>query len=174
MSEPAMLCDETTLPTAMADLESAERFVVWNFRRCVLGICENNTEHWTHMWRAFVDRLGLEDGTEALTSFFAIVRALENYGRHTIHHHQPDCPCLGPDEFRIVTLIAACQGRRPHEARALTNALVQPEGTADLFQAAIRFGQFLTSRSLLLPDRGQQTQITGDLESMPLPSCAIH
>lgn len=143
----------TPWPTSMAELAPAERFVVWCFRRWVLGLRENNSGHWSLVWNEFARQLGACDGKAALSDFANLVRGLQCYARRTIHHHQPCCPCLGADEARIISLVAACQNGRTHLARALVEWMVEPDGAGELFEAAIRLAQVMRRHALNLPER---------------------
>ncbi|SLN30339.1 hypothetical protein [Oceanibacterium hippocampi] len=140
-------------PAEMADLEPVERFIVWCFRRWVIGAHDRSTDHWGMVWNELAGGLGAADGREALTQFSGMIRALQEHARKTIHHHGPCCPCLGPDELRFIRLIAACQHRRPGEARALAEWMILPDGATALLQAATRLGQILRAHDVMLPDR---------------------
>ncbi len=140
-------------PTSMAELAPAERFIVWCFRRWVLGLRENNGGHWSLVWNEFARQLGAHDGKTALSDFANLIRGLQCHARRTIRHHEPCCPCLGADEAWVIRLVAACQHRQSHLARALVEWMVEPDGAGGLFEAAIRLAQAMQRHALNLPER---------------------
>ena len=45
-------------PTSMSELDPSERLIVWAFRRWVLGLRQNNGEHWAFVWNEFARQFG--------------------------------------------------------------------------------------------------------------------
>ncbi|MFQ5784533.1 MAG: hypothetical protein ACE5H8_06885 [Alphaproteobacteria bacterium] len=137
----------------MAELDPAERLIVWAFRRWVLGLLENKGGYWSCVWNEFARQFGARDGKEALSSFATLIKGLQCYARRTIHHHHPCCPCLGADEVSLICFVAACQNRRPQLARSLAEWMVHPDGAGELLEAGIRLAQAMRRHALNLPER---------------------
>lgn len=138
-------------PTSMADLGDAERFVVWSFRRWLLGLRHNDGGHWNLVRYEFDSQLGAQDGKAALANFARLVRSLQVHARRPVRHHQPCCPCLGADETWVVGLIAACQRGHADLAVCLAARMVGAEGADDLLAAATGLGEAMGAHALRLP-----------------------
>lgn len=143
----------TPWPMSMTELAPAERFIVWCFRRWVLGLRENNGSHWSLVWNEFARQLGAQDGKAALSNFTNLVKCLQVYSRRKIYHHQPCCPCLSGDEAWVISLVAACQNRQLCLARSLAEWMIEPEGTGDLLDAGLRLAEAIQRHALNLQHR---------------------
>jgi len=137
----------------MRELGDAERFVVWSFRRWVLGLRQNDGGHWDFVWHEFEKQLGTDDGKLALASFARLVGSLQCHARRPICHHQPCCACLGTDEVWLVCVVAACQLRRERLAGDLIAWIVAPEGAETLLEAGLRLGELMRGHALHVPLR---------------------
>ncbi len=144
---------ETGWPELMAELVHGEQFLVWSFRRWVLGLTENDGSHWNVVWREFEVRMGQPDGPAALANLAKLIRALQMHARRQIQHHHPCCPCLGTDEACLVTLIAACQHGEATFARALAGDMVESSGLSAMVEAVERLAYLMRRNALSLPLR---------------------
>lgn len=140
-------------PTSMSELVPSEQLIVWAFRRWVLGLLENRSEHWSFVWNEFARQFGSREGKEALSGFAALLKGLQCYARRTVHHHQPCCPLLGADEVSVVCFVAACQSNQLPLARALAEWLVEPDGVGELLAAGTRLARVMRRHALKLPER---------------------
>lgn len=140
-------------PTAMAELEPAERLVVWAFRRWVTGLHLNAAGHWSLVRREFVRQFGSDAGQRALGAFAALIRAIQGHARRRITYHQPCCPCLGADEALLVSFVFACQHRQWALARSAAEWMVRDDGVGDMMGAGGRLGALMRERELVIPDR---------------------
>lgn len=140
-------------PTAMAELDHAEQLVIWSFRRWITGFRDNQGCHWALVWREFERQFGEADGREALSALASLVAGLRGHARRRISHHQPCCPCIGPDEVTLICLIAACQHRRPRLARSVAQWLVTADGSGEVIGCGVRLGRVLRNHSLTMPWR---------------------
>lgn len=165
---------ETPWPTSMAELAPAERFIVWCFRRWVLGLRENNGEHWSFVWNEFARQFGAKDGKEALSGFAGLIKGLQCYARRAIQHHQPCCPCLGADEVSLICFVAACQNRQPHLALSLAEGMVQPEGAGELLEAGIRLAEVMRQYALNLPERTGKVVFKTEAERPETTQVTVH
>ena len=140
-------------PALMADLSHAERFIVWSFRRWLLGLRDNNARHWAFVWYEFDAQLGDLDGKAALANFAKLTKELQCHALKTIHHHQPCCPYLGDDEAGIIQLVAACQGGHRQVARSLARSMVQSTACNAMLEAGERLAYLMHRHALHLPHR---------------------
>lgn len=155
---------ETGWPELMAELVQGERFLVWSFRRWVLGLTENDGAHWNVVWREFDVRMEQPDGPLALANLAKLIRALQLHARRQIQHHHPCCPCLGADEAWLVNLVGACQHRQGDLAQRLAAWMVVPEASDGLIQAGSRLAYLMLRHELHLPYR-TRTPATGTWET---------
>lgn len=145
--------NQLPLPTSTAELAPAERFIVWAFRRWVLGLKQNTGDHWTLVWNEFARQLGDRDGRDALCGFAGLVKAMQCHARRRISYHQPCCPFLGADEVSIVCFVAACQNEHPQLSRSLAEWLVKADGADEMLEAGTRLSAGMHRHALLLPQR---------------------
>jgi hypothetical protein len=144
-------------PTSMGELEPAESLLVWALRRWILGLQENAGHHLSMVSREFARQLESPRAEDAMGSFAALIRGLQEHARRRVRHHQPCCPCLGSDEVWLVCLIGSCQRGELCRARALAEWMVHAEGIGDLLDAATRLGRALEDRCLIIPCRNEDT-----------------
>jgi hypothetical protein len=156
-------------PTAMAELEPAERLVVWSFRRWVTGLHLNDASHWSLVWKEFVRQFGADPGQRALGAFASLVRAIQSHARRRITYHQPCCPCLGPDEALLVSFVFACQHKQWALARSAAEWMVREDGIGDLLGAGGRLGALMRERALVIPDR-RERRAAAAAEATPVPA----
>ena len=140
-------------PTAMAELAQAEGFVVWSFRRWVLGLCENCGAHWDMVAKEFRRQLGDADSQAALASFAGLIRVLQMHTQRRIRHHHPCCPGLSADEAWMISLVAACQHGDGRRARGLVEWMVAAEAAGNLLASAQGLARQMARHGLVLPQR---------------------
>ncbi len=140
-------------PTTLSELEPAERFVVWSFRRWVLGWSHSDAHHWSLVWAEFTRQFGAAAGRDATAAFAGVIDVLRWRARRAIHHHQPCCPCLAADEVCILVLVAAAQHGHAALAHAVSRWLVTPEAVDALADAGFRLADCMGQHGFTLPDR---------------------
>ena len=143
-------------PTETADLSStmiseAEHTLIWSFRHWVCGHVHGHARHWDLVWRHLRDVLGSEDGTRAVSALESVVRVICRHARRPVIYHEPHCPCLGADEQRLVTLIAACQRGGWRLAAVQAQQLIDAEGVGELIDAAARLARLLSAHRQHMP-----------------------
>lgn len=164
----------TTRPTSTAELEPAERLIVWAFRRWVFGLRRNTGEHLPLVWREFETRFGPCDSQEALSGFVGLINGLQCFARRKFCHHQPCCPCLGADEVRIVDFVAACQHRHMQLTRTMAEWMVESDAVGELIDNGRRVAQVLRRHGLLLPMRRMQAEPGVSHERAARPAMTMH
>lgn len=140
-------------PTTIAELEPAERFVVLSFRCFVLGHSGGHRHLRRRFQHEFLTNLGDRDGELALAALGRLVGCLQRQVRKAFSLHHPCCPGLGVDEVWVVCLVAACQHRQPHLARALASWMIKPAAHDELMQASIGLARILRRNAMTLPLR---------------------
>jgi hypothetical protein len=148
-------------PTSMQELEDAERFLVWSFRRWALGLARNDGGQWSLVWNGFARRFGSRDGRAALGGLATLMGALGEHARRAVRHHQPCCPCLGADEAWLVSFVGACQRGERSRARLLAEWMVAGAGVGDLLAAGLRLAAALDAHAMALPARGRDGRPAG-------------
>ncbi len=119
-------------------LEPAQRSVIWAFRHWIAGHARRDTQHWLMVVREFTQEFGHSSSHDAVAALATMVGVLCNRARKNFAYHQPCCPCLSSDEYRVAALIAACREGHWGVARVLAEWLVLPDGRGDLIDAACR------------------------------------
>ncbi|MEQ8966545.1 MAG: hypothetical protein RID91_12020 [Azospirillaceae bacterium] len=123
-------------PADAADRTPADRLLLTAFRRWVVGWRDCRIEEWVAVWTAFHDALPRDRAANAVRALEGLFSTIGLNARRTLHHHQPRCPCVGPDEERLLALIGAAGGADPRTAEALAGALVRPEALAETLSRA--------------------------------------
>ena len=162
--------NELPWPTSTGELEPAEQFIVWSFRRWILGLKQNTGDHWNLVWDEFARQLGPMDARNALSGFAGLVKAMQCNARRRICYHQPCCPYLGADEVSVVCFVSACQNRQHRLAQSLAEWLVKADGTGDMLESGCRLAEGMRRHGLLLPERCGGT--TPPLQEMDRPQAA--
>lgn len=161
-------------PTSMADLEPAEKLVVWAFRRWGLGLRQHTAEHWSCVWNEFAKRFGVCDGKEALSGFTYMIKELQCSPRRTIRYHQPCCPCVGADEVCFVSFVAACQNQQSLLARVIAERMVQPDGVGGLLEAGNRLARVMRRHVPSLPQRIRKEELEAGLDWPVSSQVTVH
>ena len=155
--------DALPWPSSTAELAPSEQFVVWSFRRWVLGLKQNTGDHWNFVWNEFARQLGSQDGRDALSGFAGLIKTIQCHARRRICYHQPCCGSLGADEVSLVCFVAACQSGQRRLARSLAEWLVTGEGIGDMLEAGFRLAEGMRRHGLILPERcGESRPIPQD------------
>lgn len=140
-------------PSSTLELDLSERFIVWSFRRWVLGLKQNSAAHWDMVWSEFSRQLGDQDGRDALSGFAGMVKALQGSARRRVRHHPPCCPYLAADEVCILCFVTACQNGQLQLARSLAEWLVKTQGVEEMVAAGRRLGELMQCHGLVCPER---------------------
>jgi hypothetical protein len=141
-------------PTTLGELEAAERFVVWMFRRWVVASQNHDSRQLEILAHEFRRQLGPAESRDGMMAGFELVNTIRNHARRMIEYHQPCCSCLGPDEACVLTLVAAGQAGDETLTAATARWLVREEGRGILVANATRLGVILADAALYLPRRG--------------------
>jgi hypothetical protein len=129
----------------LGDLTEPERLVVGCFRRWLAGGTQREM-----LWRLLAHELAPGEARTALRGLEAMIRVLTAHARRNITYHQPCCPCIGPDEVGLLTLVTAVQRDQPALARLVGANFVNHEGLGVLLGAADLFASALKPRDLPL------------------------
>lgn len=138
-------------PTAMTDLDPGERLVIWAFRCWASG-----TESRPMVRSEFHRRFAPRHAEAAMGAFEGLVDAIRGAACRVLNHHAPCCPCVGPDEMCVVTLVAASQERDADLAHAAVHCLVCSDAVERASAAAEALGDTLARHGLALPSRVRQ------------------
>ena len=140
-------------PTTIDELEPAERLVVLSLRYFVFARSGRPRHPRGRPLGEPFANLGDGDGELALALLSQLVGCLQRHARRRFSLHAPCHPGLGMDEACVVRLVAACQHRQPHLARALARWMVKPSVGDELMEASIGFARILRRNALALPLR---------------------
>jgi len=138
------------LEPTISSIES-EQALVWAFRQWVCGHIQGRACHWQLAWQRLSDLLGQEDGTRAVVALEAMVRVICRHALRPISYHEPPCPCIGADERRIMSVVAACQRSAWKAAASSAERLIDAEGTGELIGAAARIGTLFAEHDQHFP-----------------------
>lgn len=161
-------------PTSVMELDRSERFISKVFRLWVLGLHQGNPAHWSTAWNEFALTFGPLNGKKALGHFSGLIKAFQGYAKQTILYHQPDCPCLGTDEIRIICLIASCQHHDYSLAHRLAGWMVQQEGVGEMLNAGSGFANQMAGNGLELPLRVGNPPLPRDHHPLVRHDTTIH
>jgi hypothetical protein len=155
----------------VGDLTEPERLVLHCFRRWLAGGAQHEM-----LWRQLTHELHAPDARAALGGLEAMIRVLTAHAHRNIAYHHPCCPCIGPDEVGLLTLVTAVQREQPALAHHVAANFVRPGGTkmllaaADLFATALRRG----ARELPLRFAYCASAPAEGIEAEPLPVPTLH
>ncbi len=160
---------------ARREFGQAEVLLIWTWRRMALG----------HARCPLIDRefRGLfgEDAGEVRAAFAAFLDALAYAGRRKLSVGFPGCAGLTPDEWRILTLMAAAQNDRPALFEAHLSWLARAEdrhilaiGVSALARAFLAHGLCLAPPMTTRPAaRGSRVAVAGLATSRPAPAMKL-
>jgi len=132
----------------VGDLTEPEQLVLHCFRRWLAGGTQREM-----LWRFFAHDLHAAEARAALGGLEAMIRVLTAHARRNIAYHQPCCPCIGPDEVGLLTLVTAAQRAQPELARLIGGTFVRRDGIEVLLAAAEMFASALKRGARELPLR---------------------
>jgi hypothetical protein len=136
-------------PTDRAgDLTEPEQLVLRCLRRWLAGGAQREM-----LWRLLTHELPAADARTALGGLEAMIRVLTAHAHRNIAYHHPCCPCVGPDEVGLLTLVTAVQREQPEMARLVGANFVRPDGMRMLLAAADMFASALKRGARELPLR---------------------
>jgi hypothetical protein len=138
---------DVPFPAETARLDPCGRLFIWSFRHWIVG--HKDERHWSLVWRELSRRFGNEAASEAVTALSAVVRTICEHARRNVTYHQPCCPCLASDEYRVVAFVAACRRADWPVAGGLAEWIVLRDGVGDLVSAGARLAKLFETRSVL-------------------------
>jgi hypothetical protein len=130
-------------PTETTEIADDDRLIAWALRHWVLGHADDR--HWSLVWRELAGLHGGEAASEAVTALAAVVRTICDHARRGFVHHQPCCPCLAPDEYRLIAFLGACLAGEARRAAGLAEWMVRPDGIAALIESGARLARAISS-----------------------------
>jgi hypothetical protein len=131
-----------------ADLSESEQLVVNCFRRWLAG-----PGHREALWRTLSRELEPAAARTALQGLEATIRALTAHASRNISYHRPCCPCVGPDEVGLLTLVTSVQRGQPELARHVAANFVPAERIGLVIAAVGVFATALADAEVQLPLR---------------------
>ncbi len=154
----------------VGDLTEPERLVIHCFRRWLAGGAQREM-----LWRLLTHELRAPDARAALGGLEAMIRVLTAHAHRNIAYHHPCCPCVGPDEAGLLTLVTAVQRAQPALAQLVAARFVGPGGMKMLLAAADLFAGALRRGARELPLRfACCAEPAAGIEAEPLPAPTLH
>lgn len=154
----------------VGDLTEPERLVLHCFRRWLAGGAQREM-----LWRQLTHELRTSDARAALGGLEAMIRVLTAHAHRNIAYHHPCCPCLGPDEVGLLTLVTAAQREQTALAHLVAANFVRPGGMKTLLAAADLFATALKRGARALPLRfAYGAEAPADVEALPMPAPTLH
>ena len=140
------------LPVGLDQLAPAERLVLWWFRCWILGGHPDGRMRLRAARQSIEDHLGA-DADRFLSLLARVVVVLRGHARTSFPVHAPCCPCLGPHEAAVLTLISAHQYEQGGLVGAFGRWLVHEDGRPALAEAMGAVSELLFWHGLMLPCR---------------------
>jgi hypothetical protein len=131
------------VPSQTEALDAGDRLIAWMFRHWVIG--HGDDRHWSLVWREIADGYDGETASEAVTALASLVRVICETARRGFVYHQPCCPCLAADEYRLIAFLGACRRGEARRAAGLAEWMVRAEGVGDLIEAGTRLVRTIAS-----------------------------
>ncbi len=155
----------------VSDLTEAERLVLHCFRRWLAGGAQHEM-----LWRRLTHEMHASDARAALGGLEAMIQVLTAHAHRNIAYHHPCCPCIGPDEVGLLTLVTAVQRDERPLAHHVAANFVRPGGTKMLLAAAGLFASALRRGTQELPLRFAYCANTAPegIDAEPLPAPTLH
>ncbi len=139
-----MVTDFPELPPPtdrFGDLTEAEQLVIRSLRRSLAGGPQREM-----LWRSLAYELDAGEARAAMKGLEAMIGVLTAHAQRNIAYHQPCCPCIGPDEVGLLTLVTAVQREQHALAKLVAGNFVCDAGlrvllaATDMFAAALKRG----------------------------------
>jgi len=132
----------------LVDLTEGEQLVLSCFRRFLAG-----PQHREMLGRALAHEFDAPRARDALKGLEATIRVLTAHASRNIAYHRPCCPCVGPDEIALLTVVTAVQRGQPELAQLVARNFV-PEPRIGLILGAVEmFAEALRRAAVELPLR---------------------
>lgn len=155
-----MVTDVPELPPPtdrFSDLAESEQFVLGALRRWLAGAGQREV-----LWRTLAHELAPARARAALKGLEATIRVLTAHAARNIEYHRPCCPCVGPDEIGMLTMITAVQRGQAALARLIARNFVAPERVSLILATVGVFAAALGAAGVELPLR---FTVCGDAEA---------
>jgi hypothetical protein len=123
-------------PAQTEALDETDRLIAWMFRHWVIG--HGDDRHWSVVWRDLAERYDGTTASEAVTALAAVVRVICENARRGFVYHQPCCPCLAADEYRLIAFFGACRNGEARRAAGLAEWIVRADGVGEMIEAGTR------------------------------------
>jgi len=154
----------------IGDLTEPERLVIHCFRHWLAGGARHEM-----LWRRLTYDLHTSNARAALGGLEAMIQLLTAHAHRNIAYHHPCCPCIGPDEVGLLTLVTAVQRAQPALAQLVAANFVRPSGTKMLLAATDLFAAALKRGARELPLRfAYCADVPADIEAEPFPAPTFH
>jgi hypothetical protein len=154
----------------VGDLTGPEQLVLGCFRRWLAGGTQREM-----LWRLLTHELAAAEARAALKGLEAMIRVLTAHAHRNIAYHQPCCPCVGPDEVGLLTLVTAVQREQPALARLVAGNFVHHDGLKMLLAAADMFASALKRGARELPLRfAYCAEPASEIDADLVPAPTLH
>ncbi|MDG2243657.1 MAG: hypothetical protein P8L66_09190 [Rhodospirillaceae bacterium] len=150
MTEDALLENLRPLPDkdTTEDLKTAELLALWTIRAWVQNSSDKSASSYH-----FQDGLEKAGCADAAVSFAALLEIIGSEANRRIEIHTTGCPCLFPDEKRILHTLAALQTGHALEAFDVLKTLLSGAVVRIALEHAGSVAAILSRVGLHLPDR---------------------
>jgi hypothetical protein len=154
----------------VGDLTEPEQLVLRCLRRWLAG-----GTHREMLWRMLSHDIEPGEARVALKGLEAMIRVLTMHAHRNIAYHQPCCPCIGPDEVGLLTLVTAVQREQPELARLVAGTFVRHDGIKVLLAAADVFASTLKRCACELPLRfAYCAEAASEVDADLVPAPTVH
>lgn len=143
-------------PTSFHELNAAEQFLLWCFRRLALGIEVNKAVEWELVWERLTERLGAEAGQKTILGMAKLMTTFGSNARRQFEVHRPCCDTVGRDEFWLLRFLKVCQSGERELAHSMSEWLLKQRGQEAFLMAAMDLMDLLRSQGLDFSDCSHQ------------------
>jgi hypothetical protein len=140
-------------PTLVWMLSSGERLLLWAWRLWLEGTVHKDPARLERTWSGTIRMLGPERARRALDAMQALIYRSVRHARGEISYNPSCCRRVGPDEYRLLCLVAAAGAGETAAAEAHARALLAGGDGADLLTPARELAEALAEAGYALPHR---------------------
>lgn len=157
----------------LADLTESEQLVLSCFRRFLAG-----PQYREMLWRSLTHEFEVADARAALKGLEATIRVLTAHASRNIAYHGPCCPCVGPDEIALLTVVTAVQRGEAELAQLVARNFVPEPRIALMLGAVAVFAEALRRAAVELPLRfsycAEASLVAAEIDDLPALQSAAH
>ncbi|WP_119169373.1 hypothetical protein [Algihabitans albus] len=156
---------------SVCDLAAGERLLLWSYRSWLEGLVAKQPKRHEQVWSGLSRELGTEPARRLLGALSRLIYRCVREAQGEIAYNPNCCRRVGPDEYRLLALIAAAGRQEAAVARDQARRLLRGGPGEDLLSPAAEIATVLSEAGYDLPRRPADERseaILRAVEALPL------